>query len=123
MINREKIKQLNDKLNSDLREYEEDWLELGAKEILNNVYDVFHAYNFYCHFEYFIENFEEDEDFQWFSEDVIDKIINYTDNFLQYWVDHRYDYRHSERYNLESIEDFTNALEIVIGNMGEDYGT
>jgi hypothetical protein len=119
MITIEKIEQLNNKLNKDLQEYEEDWLEQGAKKILHNVYDIYHAYNFYYHFEYFIENFEDDYDFYWFSEEVIDKIINYEDNFLYYWVDHKYDYRHSERYNLENIEDFANALEIVIENMGE----
>ena len=119
MLNLEKIEQLNNKLNKDLQEYEEDWLEQGGKEILHNIYNIYHGYNFYYHFEYFIQNFEDDEDFQWFSEEVIDKIINYEDNFLYYWVDHRYDYRHSERYNLENIEDFTSALEIVIGNMGD----
>ena len=117
MLNKEKVFILLDKVNNDYDYYiDNTWLELDARQIIDNAYDIFHAQNCLWHIEYMCENYEDDDIF-WLTEDTVDKIINFKGNFISHWVNHRYDYRHSERYNLENIEDFTNALEIVMGNV------
>jgi tRNA(Ile)-lysidine synthetase-like protein len=67
----------------------------------------------------FTQNFEENDDYYAISKQVIDKIIAYEDNIIEYWVNHRYDIRHSERYNLENFDDFTSVLDCVVNNMGD----
>lgn len=116
---KQKLEKLYDKLNNDYDYYVDyNLLNLDKKQIIDSACEIYHAQNIVYHIEYVFDNYE-DGDYIWISEDTIDKILNYKGNFVIYWLEHRYDMRHSERYNLESIEDFSNALSVVVENMGE----
>lgn len=114
---RDKIKLLYDKVEKDLNDYENNILKLTKRQILNNMYDIMHADNFYCQIEFLIQNYEEDDDYYCVDENVIDKMLQYKDNIVEYWVSHRYDIRHSERYNLENFDDFISVLTCVMSNL------
>ena len=120
MLNKEKMFELLDKVSNDCDYLENThWLEMTKKQLIDDAQEIYHAQNFYWNIEYIVENYDDEDDATWLTEETIDKIINFKGNIVEYWVNHRYDYRHSERYNLEGMEDFTNAVEIVIGNIGE----
>lgn len=120
MTYKEKLTLLYDKTEKDLREYEEDFIEnCTPKDIINNAWDIYHGQNFFYNIEDIFQNYDDDDNYRWIAETDIDKMLKYDDNLIEYWINHRYDYRHSERYNLENIEDFTSALSIVVGNMGD----
>lgn len=114
------LEKLYNKVKKDLEMYEEDFIEnCTPRLIINNAEDIYHAQLFFYNIEFFTQNFEEDDDYYAISKQVIDKIIAYEDNIVVYWVNHRYDIRHSERYNLENFDDFTSVLDCVINDMGE----
>lgn len=113
------LSKLYDKVNKDLDTYLQDYIEnCTPQQIVDCAEDIYHAQLFFYNIEFFTQNFEEDDDYYAISQQVIDKIIAYEDNIVEYWVNHRYDIRHSERYNLENFDDFTSVVDCVINNMG-----
>ena len=113
------LEKLYNKVNEDLQEYEQDYIEnYTQRQLVDNAEEIYHGQLFFYHIEFFIQNIDEEDEYQPISKNVIEKIINYDDNIIYYWVNRRYDIRHSERYNLENFDDFTSVLDCVINNMG-----
>lgn len=114
------LEKLYNKVKHDLDEYEKYYFEnFTPQQLIDCAEDIYHAQLFFYHVEFFVQNYDEDDEYYAISQQVIDKIIAYEDNIVEYWVNHRYDIRHSERYNLENFDDFTSVLDCVINNMGE----
>ena len=111
------LDKLYNKVQKDLEEYEQSFYQSTSKEIIDNAFEIYHGQNFFYMIEEFVQNFEPDEDFYVISPDTINKIINFKDNIISFWVNHRYDISHSERYNLEYFDDFVWVLECIMDNI------
>lgn len=111
------LDKLYNKVQKDLEEYEQSFYQNTPKEIINNAYNIYHAQNFFYMIEEFVENFEPEDDYYAISQETINKIINFKENIVSYWVNHRYDIRHSERYNLENFDDFVSVLDCIMDNI------
>lgn len=120
MITREMLKQIYEKSQNDLNEYEQSFINDTPQTIINNAIDIYHGQNFFYMIEEFVQNFDEEDNYCAIAENVVNKIINFKDNVVEFWVNHRYDVRHSEKYNLEHFDDFVSVLEIIFNNLEND---
>lgn len=111
------LEKLYNKVQKDLEEYEQSFYQNTPKEIIDNAVDIYHGQNFFYMIEEFVQNFEPEDDYYAISQDTINKIINFNGNVVEFWANHRYDIRHSERYNLEYFDDFISVLECVMSNI------
>ena len=111
------LDKLYNKVQKDLEEYEQSFYKNTPKEIIDNASEIYHGQNFFYMIEEFVQNFEPDDDYYAISQDTINKIINFKENIVEFWINHRYDIRHSERYNLECFDDFVSVLECIMNNI------
>ena len=113
----ETLEKLYYKVQNDLEEYEKTYHNCTPQAIINCAVDIYHGQNFFYMIEEFVQNFEPDDDYYAISQKTIDKIINFKENIVDFWINNRYDIRHFERYNLECFDDFVYVLECVMGNI------
>lgn len=113
----ETLEKLYYKVQKDLEEYEKTYYNCTPQVIINCAVDIYHGQNFFYMIEEFVENFEPEDDYYAISQDTINKIINFKDNIVDFWINNRCDIRHYERYNLEYFDDFVSVLECVMGNI------
>lgn len=111
------LEKLYNKVQKDLENYELSFRYSEPQTIIDNACEIYHGQNFFYMIEEFVQNYEEDDDYYSISKDTINKIINFKDNIVKFWVNHRYDIRHSERYNLEYFDDFVSVLECIMDNI------
>lgn len=118
MINRDLLNDLYSKIINDYEEYKNSMLEEDNETIFNNAFDIHHAQNFVFQLSYFIQEYDVNNEYTHaIDEHTIDTIINFKENIIGYWITHRYDIRHFERYNLENFDDFASVLICVIENL------
>lgn len=116
-MNAETLEKLYYKVQDDYEEYIHLYDNDPRQTLIDCAIDIYHAQNFYYMIEEFVQNFEPEDDYYSISQETINKIVNFEENIVSFWVNNRYDIRHSERYNLEYFDDFVSVLECVMGNI------
>lgn len=111
------LEKLYNKVQKDLENYELSFRYSEPQTIIDNASEIYHGQNFFYMIEEFVQNFEPEDDYYSISQETINKIIDFKENIVEFWVNHRYDIRHSERYNLENFDDFVSVLECVMGDI------
>ena len=115
MISNKTLDFLYNKVDNDLDNWLQDYIDFKDKtEIIMDAHKIYHAQNFFYMIEAFTQNYEYDDLYYTINEKTIDKILNYSENIVVFWVNHKDDVWDSDRYNLEYFRDFVYVLEIVV---------
>ena len=99
-----KIKELQIKSKSDYKELIAPFLELEPRIIIMHAYELAH----YNEIADLFDNLDEDND--WFSDIVIEGLINYQGNILVRIYRSWLNYTHPERYNFFCFEDLIDIV-------------